>query len=253
MVLSLTACDPNVDIENLTLSPHMAETFFHEMGHGIHSMLGRTRYQHTAGTRCPTDMAEVPSNLMEFFFNDIRILKLICKDSSGRSICNDEAEALIASRSLFMGIEILQQTHYSLFDLEVHGPEYAPLIAEGKMTSTQLYAELAQKALPQLGHGNNIAWPHRFSHLGPYGAKYYSYLVAKAAASLIWERCFREDPFSRKSGLAWAKVQSFGGEFPSNDLLAIALQKAPTAIDLCEALHGNYTRNLKLLQQCAST
>ena len=215
-------------------------------------MLGRTRYQHTACTRCPTDMAEVPSNLMEFFFNDIRILKLICKDSSGRSIRDDEADALIASRSLFMGVETLQQTHYALFDLEVHGPEFAPLIADGKMTSTALYSMLGHKALPQIGHGQNIAWPHRFSHLGPYGAKYYSYLVAKAAASLLWEKCFREDPFSRQSGLAWAKVQAYGGELPSNDLLAIALQKSPSATDLCEALHHHYIRNIDLLKETAS-
>uniref|UniRef100_A0A914ZDC6 Peptidase M3A/M3B catalytic domain-containing protein n=1 Tax=Panagrolaimus superbus TaxID=310955 RepID=A0A914ZDC6_9BILA len=252
VVLSLDACDSSIEIENLTLSPHMAETFFHEMGHAMHSMLGRSRYQHTAGTRCPTDMAEVPSNLMEFFFNDLRILKLICKDSSGRPIRDDEAEALIASRSLFMGIETLQQTHYSLFDIEVHGPEYAPLIANGKITSTALFSELGKKALPLIGHGDNVAWPHRFSHIGPYGAKYYSYLVAKAAASLIWEQCFREDPFSRKCGLAWAKVQSYGGELPSKDLLGIALQKAPTSADLCEALHSQYSRNMELLKDSSN-
>uniref|UniRef100_A0AC35ESC7 Peptidase M3A/M3B catalytic domain-containing protein n=1 Tax=Panagrolaimus sp. PS1159 TaxID=55785 RepID=A0AC35ESC7_9BILA len=252
VVLSLDACDSDTEIENLTLSPHMAETFFHEMGHAIHSMLGRTRYQHTAGTRCPTDMAEVPSNLMEFFFNDMRILKLICKDSSGRSIRDDEAEALIASRSLFSGIETLQQTHYALFDLLAHGPEYAPMIANGKITTTELFAKIGKKALPQTGRGENVAWPQRFSHIGPYGAKYYSYLVAKAAASLIWEKCFREDPFSRKRGLAWAKVQSYGGELPSSDLLEIALQKAPTATDLCQALHSNYSRNMELIKDSSS-
>uniref|UniRef100_A0AC34FZ84 Peptidase M3A/M3B catalytic domain-containing protein n=1 Tax=Panagrolaimus sp. ES5 TaxID=591445 RepID=A0AC34FZ84_9BILA len=143
-------------------------------------------------------------------------------------------------------------THYALFDLEVHGPEYAPLIANGKITSTALYSQIGKKALPLIGHGENVAWPHRFSHLGPYGAKYYSYLVAKAAASLIWEQCFREDPFSRKSGLAWAKVQSYGGELPSKDLLEIALQKAPTSIDLCEALHSQYSRNLELLKDSSN-
>uniref|UniRef100_A0A7E4VSD8 Peptidase_M3 domain-containing protein n=1 Tax=Panagrellus redivivus TaxID=6233 RepID=A0A7E4VSD8_PANRE len=251
VVLSLAVADPGASLENLTFAPSQAETFFHEMGHAMHSMLGRTRYQHTAGTRCPTDFAEVPSNLMECFFNDIRVLKLICRDAHGRSIEESEAEALIASRSIFSGLETLQQAHYSLFDLEVHGPEFAPAVAAGKITTTQLYHDLGVAAMPGILRTDDIAWPHRFSHLGPYGAKYYSYLVAKSAASMIWESLFIQNPYNRESGEIWAAVQAHGGEYPSADLLAKALGKTPTAADLSAALRSTYTTSMKLMEAAA--
>ncbi|KAF1744453.1 hypothetical protein MXB_1181, partial [Myxobolus squamalis] len=55
-----------------------ASILFHELGHCLHSMLYNGKYQNLSGTRCSTDLGEIPSLLFEKFLTDpVVILKLI--------------------------------------------------------------------------------------------------------------------------------------------------------------------------------
>uniref|UniRef100_A0A9J2PAY9 COP9 signalosome complex subunit 6 n=1 Tax=Ascaris lumbricoides TaxID=6252 RepID=A0A9J2PAY9_ASCLU len=239
VVLSLSLSRDSQSLDRVFLSAHQAENFFHEMGHAMHSMLG---------TRCPTDMAEIPSNLMEYFFNDLGVLRMIAKDESGQPMSVDEAASLITSRFAFSSLDILQQASiavYALFDLELHGHN-ADGIVKGRYTTTDLFSSIWATVFPHVERSSKSAWHHRFTHLVPYGAKYYSYLVARAAASLIWNSRFRDEPFSKENGRVWAKVQSHGGALPSADLLQIALGYWPTSENLADAIRNeaNYTCQL---------
>uniref|UniRef100_A0A1I7TE57 Peptidase_M3 domain-containing protein n=1 Tax=Caenorhabditis tropicalis TaxID=1561998 RepID=A0A1I7TE57_9PELO len=239
LVLSLGLVDGHSHMwRDSGISFHSAETMFHELGHAMHSILGRTKYQHVAGTRCPQDFSEIPSNLMEYFISDLGVMTSIIRRSDRPSdqLSVEAAATLLASRHSFTAIETVQQAAYGLYDLEVHGPIAAPQIATGRMTTTELFYDIMSKAMPHVQRSPDSAFQHRFHHTVQYGAKYYSYLVARASACLIWQNRFLDEPFSRKWGDCWAEVQSHGGGHHPAVLLKKILGFRPTEKELTIAL-----------------
>ncbi|KAK9730095.1 Peptidase family M3 [Popillia japonica] len=212
------------------LTPSMLDNLFHEMGHAMHSMLGRTHYQHVTGTRCSTDFAEVPSVLMEYFAADPRVLRTFAKHFQTKETIPDEMlHRLCGSKHLFMASETQLQIFYSALDQKYHA---GPL----KGSTMDVIGEM-QNQYYGLPYIPNTAWQLRFSHLFGYGAKYYSYLVSKALASWIWQTYFEKDPFNRSHGERYRReCLGHGGGKPPWNMVADFLKKDPTPSLLAESL-----------------
>lgn len=99
----------------------MMENLFHEFGHAIHSMFAKTRYQHVSGTRCSTDLAEVPSQLMEYYCRDPRILKMFAKHWETLEPLDEHTIVkLCQSKKYFSAIDLQSQLLNSLLDQAYH-------------------------------------------------------------------------------------------------------------------------------------
>ncbi|SCV00435.1 LAMI_0G05028g1_1 [Lachancea mirantina] len=198
------------------------ETLFHEMGHAMHSMLGRTPLQNISGTRCATDFVELPSILMEHFARDIRVLSRIGSHYETRDKVPEDLLTLCLSESSYLqNTETFSQAKMALLDQELHSQKILQNVLEVDVVA--LYHRLEKDLQVLVDDKSN--WCGRFGHLFGYGSSYYSYLFDRAIASKVWEHMFAADPYSRASGEKFKdSVLKWGGLRDPWECIADALQ-----------------------------
>ncbi|KAK7205384.1 mitochondrial intermediate peptidase [Myxozyma melibiosi] len=188
------------------------ETLFHEMGHAMHSMLGRTSLHNISGTRCATDFVELPSVLMEHFARNPDVLALFARHhETDEPLPMPLLEAHLKEVAGFKYNDSYTQIEMSLLDLALHtvSPES---LHGGRLDSTAISRAL-EKQYSLFPPVEGTSWQGQFGHLVGYGAVYYSYLLDRAMASLVWRQVF-------KGGADGGAVSRDAGEKFKNEVLA---------------------------------
>jgi mitochondrial intermediate peptidase len=209
--------EPALKSREPTLLPsHSVTTLFHEMGHAVHSILGRTSLQTIAGTRCAADFAELPSILMEYFALDPSVLRLYARHwDTGTPISEHQALALRQKQSGQTEKDSIwhdeTQILMSLMDQSLHSESAVDAIDRGRFDSTEMYHRIwnTHGSLPE---PRNTSWQGFFGHLYGYGGTYYSYLFDRAIARQVWRAVF-------KGGLNGGALDRAAGEKLKNDVL----------------------------------
>ncbi|KAK8028319.1 peptidase family M3 [Apiospora marii] len=181
-------------------------TLFHELGHGIHDLAGRTKYARFHGTSTVRDFVEAPSQMLEnWCWTPSQIKALSSHYETGQPIPDDLIQKQIATKHVNDALFNLRQLHFGIYDMKVHAPENHETIE--KMDLTKLYnelrAELCGFAGPEtFGEGYNWgSGQATFGHLiGGYDAGYYGYLSSEVYSTDMFHTVFKKNPMDGKEG-----------------------------------------------------
>ncbi len=199
----------NLDRKGLTLDD--MQVLLHEFGHAVHSNLSSTRHSTHAGTSTLRDFVEAPSQMLEEWIYDPRVLALMRDVCPACKPVPDEllAKAKVADR-YGKGVRYARQQFYASFDLALHDADAPEPMA--------LWAKM--EGASQLGHVPGTMGPAGFSHVaGGYAAGYYGYLWSEVVAADL-RTAFGTDKLDAKVGRRYRDiVLANGGQKPPQQLV----------------------------------
>ena len=181
------------------LSHDEVETVFHEFGHAMHTILTRAKYTRFAGTSVPQDFVEAPSQMLENWPWDKKVLDSFAADyrDPKKKIPQAILSQLKASRLATYGTYYRRQLSFGLMDLALHTQIHT--------TNADDTLALANKTLSDVSFPvpPDTAFVAYFGHIIGYGAGYYGYAWADAIAADM-ATVFEQSPdgfFDKKTGM----------------------------------------------------
>ena len=101
------------------LSHSDVETIFHEFGHAMHSMMTRAKYGRFSGTSVPRDFVEAPSQMLENWVWDKKVLDSFAADyrDPSKKIPADILAKLKEAKLATEGTRYRRQLSFALMDL----------------------------------------------------------------------------------------------------------------------------------------
>ncbi|KAF4335939.1 thimet oligopeptidase [Fusarium beomiforme] len=218
------------------LKHHEVVTLFHELGHGIHDLAGRTRYSYFHGTSTVLDFVEAPSQMLENWCWTPSVLKSLSKHWETQEQIPDELiEKLVSTKHLNSAIGALGQLVIGLFDMTVHTPESHEAVKKlnaGRVWNTLRHEISGTKGPEDLGEG--LEWGNRHAgighFIGGYDAGYYGYLYSEVFSLDMFHSFFAKNPMDGKEGRRYRHtVLERGGSIPELEFLKEFLGREPSS------------------------
>ncbi|QDU68695.1 M3 family metallopeptidase [Engelhardtia mirabilis] len=171
---------PTADAPSL-LTHGEVETFFHEFGHCMHSILSDVDLAWFAGTQVARDFVEAPSQMLENWIWNADVLNRFARHhETGEPLPAELLEGLIAAKNLGSGYSNEYQLYLGQMDMAFH------MDPDGDVDTAAVAHEVYARSclLPWVEGSLGYA---SFGHLNGYQAGYYGYL---------WSLVYAQDMFT---------------------------------------------------------
>ncbi|HTX40934.1 MAG TPA: M3 family metallopeptidase [Acidobacteriaceae bacterium] len=190
-------------------------TFFHEFGHLMHALLGgRQAWAGVSGISTEGDFVEVPSQMLEEFFRDPRLLATFAHHyETGDPIPAELVLRMNRAGAFGRADWVRTQLFYTTYSLETHRLDPAGLDPDALLES--LYARF----LPYAWIDGNRMYAS-FTHLVGYSSNYYTYLYDKVIALDFFSQFPRAELLDSPVAMRYRRaVLEPGGSMPGREIV----------------------------------
>lgn len=208
------------------LSFDEAETFFHEFGHALHSLLSACNYLTVSGTSVARDFVELPSQIMENWQGHPDVMKDYAKHyQTGEPIPQELIDKIIASSKFNQGFVTVEYLAASILDMDYHTLKDAAGIDINAFEANSMdKIGLIDEIIPRY---RSTYFQHIFS--GGYSAGYYSYIWAEVLDQDAFNAFLETSLFDRETATAFREnILEKGGSEDEMELYLKFRGKEPT-------------------------
>ena len=155
------------------------ETLFHEFGHALHEITTRAKHGRFAGTHVPGDFVEAPSQMLQNWVWNKKVLDTFAADyrDPSKKIPGDIIQKMNDAKKATAGVFYRRQFAFASLDLALHDqhPEDAPY------DCVAISNPVLEKVFLPIDPSTTFVT--YFGHLNGYDAGYYGYAWADAIAA----------------------------------------------------------------------
>ena len=190
-------------------------TYFHEFGHLMHAILGgQTEWAGLSGFATEGDFIEVPSQMLEEFFRDEKLLQAFAKHyQTGEVLASEIIRKMKLAGSFGRADWVRAQLYYTTLSLDLHYQD--PATIDLDETTKRLYQSLQ----PWTWIDGNRMYAS-FGHLTGYSSNYYTYAFDKVIALDFFAQFDPADLLGCEAGTKYRKtVLEQGGSKPGRQMV----------------------------------